>query len=143
MCKEIVSDIQNNFCTQHVLPMFCKKKSFWQRFTCTFKRTFKRSTKFAVQIYQRWMIFTQCTHTHVSVTRNQSLSSRNFWWVQIIESYHTYLQPELREKKSPSNLSLTNIFFLVLGVLKSKISKKSFEPLLRKLDFKLFHYKAM
>ena len=32
---EIVSDIQNNFCTQHVLPMFCKKKSFWQRFTCT------------------------------------------------------------------------------------------------------------
>ena len=23
------------FCTQHVLPMFCKKKSFWQRFTCT------------------------------------------------------------------------------------------------------------
>ena len=32
---EIVSDIQNNFCTQHVLPMFCKKKSFWQRFPCT------------------------------------------------------------------------------------------------------------
>ena len=28
-------DIQNNFCTQHVLPIFCKKKSFWQRFTCT------------------------------------------------------------------------------------------------------------
>ena len=25
---EIVSDIQNNFCTQQVLPMFCKKKSF-------------------------------------------------------------------------------------------------------------------
>ena len=25
---EIVSDIQNKFCTQHVLPMFCKKKSF-------------------------------------------------------------------------------------------------------------------
>jgi hypothetical protein len=33
-------------------------------------------------------------------------------------------------------------FFLVFGVLKSKISKKSFEPFLRKLDFKLFHYKA-
>ena len=55
---QIVSDIQNNFCTQHVLPMFwtwnfhvlnlsfneqyvvilwvswCKNKSFWQRFTC-------------------------------------------------------------------------------------------------------------
>ena len=32
---EIVSDSQNNFYTQHVLPMFCKKKSFWKRFTCT------------------------------------------------------------------------------------------------------------
>ena len=31
LCTEIVSDIQNNFC---VLAMFCKKKSFWQRFTC-------------------------------------------------------------------------------------------------------------
>ena len=31
---EIISDIQNNFCTQHVLPMFCKKKCFWQRLTC-------------------------------------------------------------------------------------------------------------
>ena len=28
LCTEIVSDIHNNFCTQHVLPMFCKKKSF-------------------------------------------------------------------------------------------------------------------
>ena len=26
LCKEIVSDIQNIFCTQHVLHMFCKKK---------------------------------------------------------------------------------------------------------------------
>jgi hypothetical protein len=34
LCTEIFSDIQNNFCTQHVLPMFCKKKSFWKRFTC-------------------------------------------------------------------------------------------------------------
>ena len=34
LCTEIVSDIQDNFCTQHVLSMFCKKKSFWQRFTC-------------------------------------------------------------------------------------------------------------
>ena len=39
LCTEIVSDIQNNFCTQHVLPMFCKKKSFWQRFTCTYLST--------------------------------------------------------------------------------------------------------
>ena len=28
LCTEIVSDIQNNFCTQHVLPMFYKNKSF-------------------------------------------------------------------------------------------------------------------
>ena len=28
LCAEIVSDIQNNFCTQHVLHRFCKKKSF-------------------------------------------------------------------------------------------------------------------
>ena len=35
LCTEIVFGIQNNFCTQHVLPMFCKNKSFWQRFTCT------------------------------------------------------------------------------------------------------------
>ena len=28
MRTEIVSDIQSNYCTQHVLPMFCKKKSF-------------------------------------------------------------------------------------------------------------------
>ena len=37
LSTEIVSDIQNNFCAQHVLVllMFCKKKSFWQRFTCT------------------------------------------------------------------------------------------------------------
>ena len=34
LCTEIVFDTQNNFCTKHVLPMFCKMKSFWQRFTC-------------------------------------------------------------------------------------------------------------
>ena len=34
LCTEIDFDIQNNFFTQHVLPMFCKNKSFWQRFTC-------------------------------------------------------------------------------------------------------------
>ena len=36
LCTEIVFDIPNNFCTQHVLPMFCKKKIFWQRSTCTY-----------------------------------------------------------------------------------------------------------
>ena len=28
LCTEIVLEIQNNFCTQHILPMFCKRKSF-------------------------------------------------------------------------------------------------------------------
>ena len=28
LCTEIDFDIQNNLCTQHVLPMFCKNKSF-------------------------------------------------------------------------------------------------------------------
>jgi hypothetical protein len=28
LCTEVVFDIQNKFCTQHVLPIFCKKKSF-------------------------------------------------------------------------------------------------------------------
>ena len=46
-----------------------------------------------------------------------------------------------REKKS-KQFVFNKYFSLVLGVLKSKISKKSFELLLRKLDFKLFHYKA-
>ena len=34
-------------------------------------------------------------------------------------------------------------FSLVLGLLKSKISEKTIESFLNKLDFKLFHYKAM
>ena len=28
LCTEIAFDIQNNLCTQHVLPTFCKNKSF-------------------------------------------------------------------------------------------------------------------
>ena len=47
-----------------------------------------------------------------------------------------------RRKKKSKHFVFNKYFSLVLGVLKSKISKKSFEPLLRKLDFKLFHYKA-
>ena len=33
LCTEIDLYLQNILCTQHVLPMFCKNKSFWQRFT--------------------------------------------------------------------------------------------------------------
>ena len=46
------------------------------------------------------------------------------------------------ERKKFKHFVFNKYFFLVLGVLKSKISKKSFEPFLRKRDFKLFHYKA-
>ena len=47
-----------------------------------------------------------------------------------------------REKKF-KHFVLNKYFCLTLGVLKSKISKKPNEPLGRKLNFKLFHYKAM
>ena len=47
-----------------------------------------------------------------------------------------------REKKS-KRFVFNKYFCLVLGVLKSKISKKFGEGFLRKLDFRLFHYKAM
>ena len=46
-----------------------------------------------------------------------------------------------REKKY-KHFVFNKYFCLVLGLLKSKISKKSVEPLGRKPDFKLFHYKA-
>ena len=46
-----------------------------------------------------------------------------------------------REKKS-KHFVFNKYFCMVLGVLKSKISKKSLESFMRKLDFKLFHYKA-
>ena len=52
LCTKIVLNVRNNFCTQHVLPRFelgifmywtcdvvvswCKKKRFWQIFTCTY-----------------------------------------------------------------------------------------------------------
>ena len=34
LCTKIVLSVRNHFCTQYVLPMFYKKKSVWQRFTC-------------------------------------------------------------------------------------------------------------
>ena len=46
-----------------------------------------------------------------------------------------------REKKF-KHFVFNKYFCLVLGVLKSKISKKFGEGFLRKLDFKLFHSKA-
>ena len=53
---EFFSDIQNNFCTQHVLPMFCKKKSFWQRFTCIIC-TEKEFLNITMRVKQKWANF--------------------------------------------------------------------------------------
>ena len=65
------------------------------------------------------------------------------WDGSIDVPYRTHLSTAVawREKKS-KHFVFNKYFFLILGVLKSKISKKSFEPFLRKLDFKLIHYKA-
>ena len=41
--QKLFLTLRTIFCTQHVLPMFCKKKSFWQRFTCT--------RQFSVQVH--------------------------------------------------------------------------------------------
>ena len=49
LCTKIVSDIQNNFCTQIVNLMFCKKESFWQRFTCNLGKKEKRKGKIKAQ----------------------------------------------------------------------------------------------
>merc|ERR1712051_1029057 len=46
-----------------------------------------------------------------------------------------------REKKC-KHFVFYKYFFLVLGLLKSRISEKFNQSLLRKPDFKLFHYKT-
>ena len=46
-----------------------------------------------------------------------------------------------REKKF-KHFVFYKCFSLILGLLKSRISKKSLELLLRKSDFNLFHYKV-
>ena len=33
--QKLFLTFRNICCTQHVLPIFCKMKRFWQRFTCT------------------------------------------------------------------------------------------------------------
>ena len=76
-----------------------------------------------------------CTIRYIS--SQLSVSS----WIFSQQSPHLSTAVAQREKKS-KQFVFNKYFSLVLGVLKSKISKKSFELLLRKLDFKLFHYKA-
>ena len=64
-----------------------------------------------------------------------------FQWAGMKEA-HLSTAVAWREKKF-KHFVFNKYFCLVLGVLKSKISKKSVEGFLRKLDLKLFHYKAM
>ena len=42
---------ENMLCTEIVLPIFCKKKSFWQRFTCMTSQFHKFSWVFFVRFY--------------------------------------------------------------------------------------------
>ena len=58
-----------------------------------------------------------------------------------IVSTHLSTAIAWREKKC-KHFVFYKCFCLILGLLKSRISKKSLELLLRKSDFKLFHYKA-
>ena len=49
--QKLFFDIQNNFCTQHVLPLFCKKKSFWQRFS--FNKMVQNYRAFYMKLFQK------------------------------------------------------------------------------------------
>ena len=65
------------------------------------------------------------------------------FWQFFRKGWDAHLSTAVAQRKKKFKHFVFNKYFsLVLGVLKSKISKKSFEPLLRKLDFKLFQYKA-
>jgi hypothetical protein len=57
------------------------------------------------------------------------------------EGAHLSTAVAWREKKF-KHFVFYEYFCLVLGLLKSRISKKILKPFLIKLDFKLFHYKA-
>ena len=75
--------------------------------------------------------------------KNGSLDDNLMVVVSVVRQQFPHLSTAVaRRKKKFKHFVFNKYFSLVLGVLKSKISKKSFEPLLRKLDFKLFHYKA-
>ena len=53
-----------------------------------------------------------------------------------------HLSTAIAKRKIFKHLVFYKYFCLVLGLLKSRISKKSFEGLGRKPNFKLFHYNA-
>ena len=66
---------------------------------------------------------------------------KEFLFYLKIPSAHLSTAVAWREKKF-KHFVFYKYFSLVLGLLKSRISEKTIEGLLNKLDFKLFHYKA-
>ena len=70
----------------------------------------------------------------------QIAKTLQYFWIYSLLGTPIYSR-SLERKKVPAFWLLPK-FSLILGLLKSRISKNSFELLLRKLDFKLFHYKA-
>ena len=87
------------------------------------------------RLWYVFIIFNEITHSNMA---GQVIKLP----LQILQSIpHLCTAVAWREKKS-KHFVFYKYFCLVLELLKSRISKKINQPLLRKLDFKLFHYKA-
>ena len=95
---------------------------------------------FCCTLETRYVHTLQYTWQWVFIKKNTVLLSCVLQRVLSISS-HLSTAVAWREKKY-KHFVFNKYFCLVLGLLKSRISKKSFELLLRKLNFKLFHYGA-
>ena len=91
-------------------------------------------------IFWTYSIYFECSQYVLNVFHIFCIGSLHF--VHDQKWAHLSTAVAWREKKF-KHFVFNKYFCLVLGVLKSKISKKFGEGFLRKLDFKLFHYKAM
>ena len=80
-------NIQNNFCTQHVLPMFCKNKNFRQRFTC--------NTQILVE-----PLFTSLFDKNIEILINRQ-SDKALFWSKLSQSFYD---------KSRNLVSFTQVF---------------------------------
>ena len=100
LCTKIVLNVRNNFCTQHFLPRlelgifmywtcnsmnksvvilwvsWCKNKSFWQRFTCTYLAVQIRLILSMVLWYRLFIIRT--THSCVNWPKSWNLDCSHF-----------------------------------------------------------------
>ena len=104
LCTEIDFDIQNNLCTQHVIPMFCKNKSFWQRFNCISLSTKKKSlwNSNVCTLVENWIskfFFQLPTYTKGSENRSTKfvIMSQLIWGLQLmpnqVRDYFKYMWP--------------------------------------------------